>query len=204
MQIKEIYNKFKRDIQKRKQEFVEKLNNKQEVYKELCFCLLTPQSKALNCWSAVEEMFSRGFPNVSKRVVLNILKHKVRFYKKKAKFLFDSVEKFDFIWKLIKNKNLSDNVIREILVRELRGMGYKEASHFLRNIGYSFNLAILDRHILNNLKNLGVIKKVPRILSKKIYCEIEDKFRNFSKKISIPMIDLDLLFWAKQTGFVFK
>mgnify|MGYP001596399044 FL=1 len=93
---------------------------------------------------------------------------------------------------------------REWLAENVKGIGYKEASHFLRNIGFGKNLAILDVHILKNLKNHGVIKKIPKSLTKREYLNIENKLREFCKKINIPMDELDLLFWSKETGFIFK
>ena len=59
--------------------------------------------------------------------------------------------------KFFKENSLSEKLkedtfeIREWLVENVRGMGYKESSHFLRNIGLGENIAILDRHILKNL-----------------------------------------------------
>jgi N-glycosylase/DNA lyase len=83
-------------------------------------------------------------------------------------------------------------------------MGYKEAGHFLRNIGKSDNkIAILDRHILRNLKELGVIKS-EELKGKDSYFEVERKFIDFSDKIGIPIDELDLLFWSRENGEVFK
>jgi N-glycosylase/DNA lyase len=83
-------------------------------------------------------------------------------------------------------------------------MGYKEASHFLRNIGFADDLAILDRHILKNLKIFGIIEEIPKSLSKKKYLEIEEKMRNLANEVNIPVSHLDLLFWSKETGEIFK
>jgi N-glycosylase/DNA lyase len=93
---------------------------------------------------------------------------------------------------------------RDWLVQKVKGVGYKEASHFLRNIGYEEEFAILDRHILKNLKLLGVIEKIPNSLSKKRYLEIEKRMKEFAERIEIPMADLDLLLWYKETGMIFK
>ncbi|MDM7912425.1 MAG: DNA lyase, partial [Methanotrichaceae archaeon] len=82
--------------------------------------------------------------------------------------------------------------------------GYKEASHFLRNIGLGGDLAILDRHILKNLALLGVIDGIPASPSKKMYLEIESKMIEFSRKAKIPMSHLDLLLWYKEAGEIFK
>ena len=84
------------------------------------------------------------------------------------------------------------------------GIGYKEASHFLRNIGYGEDIAILDRHILKNLKLLNVISDIPASLSKKQYLLIEKKMKQFSKKINISLSHLDLLLWYREAGEVFK
>ena len=95
--------------------------------------------------------------------------------------------------------------MREWLVENIKGYGYKEASHFLRNVGLGSDIAILDRHILKNLKRYGVIDKIPPSLgNRKIYMDIEEKMKHFSKKIKVPLEELDLLFWAQETGFVFK
>ena len=93
---------------------------------------------------------------------------------------------------------------REWLVKNIKGIGYKEAGHFLRNIGLGSDIAILDRHILKNLKRLGVISDIPKTLTRNKYIEIENKLRGFSRKVSIPMDHLDLLFWAREAGKIFK
>ena len=94
--------------------------------------------------------------------------------------------------------------MREWLVSNLKGIGYKEASHFLRNIGMGKNIAILDRHILKNLQKHGAIKEIPKSLTPKKYVEIENQMRDFSRKVKIPMEEIDLLFWSEETGEVFK
>ena len=205
-ELKELfvsYKKFFKDIQKRKKEFLNVKKDKNLVFKELCFCLLTPQSKAINCWNAVEELFQKGFPKLSKPKIMSILKKYTRFYKTKTNWIINAAKKIDVIFQLI-NSNLEPKILREILVKEMKGMGYKEASHFLRNIGYSFDLAIIDRHVLKNLAKYKIISKIPEKIDKKRYFVFEEKFTKFSQKIKIPLIDLDLLFWATQTGFVFK
>jgi N-glycosylase/DNA lyase len=89
-------------------------------------------------------------------------------------------------------------------VRNVKGIGYKEASHFLRNIGFGQHLAILDVHILRNMVRYGVIESVPKNISRSVYLELENKLKGFAKKIGIPMDELDLLFWSSETGEIFK
>ena len=80
----------------------------------------------------------------------------------------------------------------------------KEAGHFLRNIGLGKTITILDRHILKNLKNFSVIKEVPSSMTASKYFDIEEKMIAFSKKINIPPDHLDLLFWYREAGKIFK
>ena len=101
------------------------------------------------------------------------------------------------------NSIKDSNKLREFLVQNVKGFGLKESSHYLRNIGYR-DLAILDRHILKNLHKYNVINEIPSNLTPKTYLEIEDKFKEFSSKLNIPLDELDLLFWSMETGEVFK
>lgn len=93
---------------------------------------------------------------------------------------------------------------RDLLVKNIKGLGYKEASHFLRNIGYGDELAILDVHIMKNMANLKIIKSIPKSITRKQYLLMEKKLRVFSRKSGIPLNELDLLLWSKETGEVFK
>ena len=51
---------------------------------------------------------------------------------------------------------------------------------------------------------MEVISEVPVSITKKRYLEIEEKLRRFSRDIGIPLADLDLLFWSRETGWIFK
>jgi N-glycosylase/DNA lyase len=93
---------------------------------------------------------------------------------------------------------------REWFAENVLGIGYKEASHFLRNIGLGEELTILDRHILKNLLKYNVISEVPRSLTRSRYMDIEKRMKNFSASIDIPVAHLDLLFWCRETGEIFK
>jgi N-glycosylase/DNA lyase len=93
---------------------------------------------------------------------------------------------------------------REWLVKNVKGLGYKEATHFLRNIGKNGELAILDRHILRNLKRYGAIRTIPETLSRKKYLQIEKQFQKFAQQVEIPINAMDLLFWSFETGEILK
>ncbi|MGL6024544.1 MAG: N-glycosylase/DNA lyase, partial [Cetobacterium sp.] len=94
--------------------------------------------------------------------------------------------------------------MREWIVKNIRGMSYKEASHFLRNIGFGDDLAILDRHILKNLVRLEVINEIPKTITPKLYKEIENKLREYCKEVQIPMVNMDLILWYLEAKDIFK
>jgi N-glycosylase/DNA lyase len=131
----------------------------------------------------------------------------VRFAPTKSKRIVAAREFFTEKGKISLKQYISasDQVkLRKWLADTIKGLGYKEASHFLRNIGFGDQLAILDRHILKNLKKFGVIDEVPTTLSKKKYLELEQQMKRFSKEVNIPLVALDLVFWSMETGKIFK
>lgn len=195
--IKDEYKKRKKEIKSRLKEF----KKTKDHFYELCFCILTPQSNAYKCDECVKVLKERHFSK--KEIKLNdILKKYTRFHNNKSKYLIRIKENHPEMINTLNQIEQPDEK-REYLVKNVKGLGLKEASHYLRNIGCE-GLAILDRHILKNLKKLNVIKEIPLTISKKTYLEIEIKFKEFSKKIGIPMDELDLLFWSMETGKVFK
>ena len=182
--------------------------NDEAIFAELAFCIFTPQSKAISCWEAVNELNNKNllFTATAKEISDNI--YNVRFHNNKSKFLVQARDKFTINGKLkIKEILKSFNnplSLRKWIITNIKGIGYKEAGHFLRNIGLGLDLAILDRHILRNLKFYNAIEEIPSTLTPKIYLEIEQKMMEFCKDIEIPMSHIDLLFWAMQTGGIFK
>lgn len=92
--------------------------------------------------------------------------------------------------------------MREWLVKNIKGLGYKEASHFLRNIGFK-NFAIIDFHIINLLVKYDIIKK-PRTLTKIKYLEIETILRNIAKNLGVSLAELDLYLWYLETKKILK
>ena len=213
------YSKKKRQIKQRLSEFknLYRARNK-DIFSELCFCILTPQSKAIYCDKAIKELKKTGLLFVGNRnAIKEKLKGMVRFHNNKATYLVAARKFFSAQGGStsgekngrgldIKSKLNAEKILetREWLVRNIKGLGYKEASHFLRNIGLGKNIAIIDRHILKNLKRYGVVKEIPASIGKRNYLAIEKAMGNFSRQTKIPMRELDLLFWSKQTGFVFK
>jgi N-glycosylase/DNA lyase len=205
------YNKIKPSIKRRISEFrsIIRSGSDKDIFAELCFCILTANANAVKCHEAIKEL--SGCDLLTEAPACRIrpkLKGRARFHNKKADYIVGARKIFKDGKRLnIKARLDNDSIvdIRDALVNDIKGYGYKEASHFLRNIGLGSDIAILDRHVLKNLKRYGVIDAIPLSMgARKTYIDIEEKMRSFSKDIGIPMDELDLLFWSMQTGFIFK
>ena len=208
-ELQALYGERRDAIQKRLREFKEILDrNDDDVFAELCFCLLTPQSSARTCWAAVSRLKERSLLLKGEANEIQPRLNDVRFGDSKAKYIVEARDLFTKDGKLYLKSHLSSFAnpfeLREWMVENVKGLGYKEASHFLRNVGLGEGFAILDRHILRNLKRMDVISEVPVSITKKRYLEIEEKLRRFSREVGIPLADLDLLFWSRETGWIFK
>ncbi|MGB2705508.1 MAG: N-glycosylase/DNA lyase [Candidatus Omnitrophota bacterium] len=204
------YNKRRKEIRKRLKDFEDIHTKKDEdIFAELCFCILTPQSKAVNCDRAIKELKKRNLLlKGSEHDIRDRLKGLVRFHNKKAAYIVAARKALSKKNRVKVKSHLDKNDIfktRKWLIKSIKGLGYKEASHFLRNIGLGKNISILDAHILKNLKKFGVIKEIPASVSGKNYTQvIEERMRKFAEKIKVPLEELDLLLWSCETGFVFK
>jgi len=178
-----------------------------KIFSELCFCICTPQSKAVVCGEAIRELEKTGMLFNANVEELKLCLKGVRFQNNKAKYILRARELFTTGGKInIKNKIILADIrgTRTWFQERVLGLGLKETSHFLRNIGFGEDLAILDVHVLRNMVKYGVIKEVPGYMSKKTYLQLEEKLAKFSREIKIPMAELDLLFWSRETGRIYK
>ncbi len=174
--------------------------NRDQLFEELAFCLLTPQSKARAADQSIKLLTEHDLLLNGNPEQLEPHLKSIRFHITKAKRIVEAREKFqnfDFDF---------DNIeeLRHKIVQTFKGLGYKEASHYLRNIGHGRDLAILDRHILKNLINMGLIEEIPKTLTPKKYFEIENTMKIFCKNNEMSMGHIDLILWSTETGAMFK
>ncbi len=197
------YQQFKSVIESRLTDFA---HVKQESYfYELCYCLCTPQSKAVNALRVVnvlreKQFFELGF---NPEEVLRDKSQYIRFHNQKSVSLLKARENWSLIEMIVSDTATDILQKRESLVKHVRGLGMKEASHFLRNIGMN-GVAIIDRHVLKHLVLCGVFREIPRLTSKKDYLTIERQWFDYCYEIGLKQEIVDLLFWSYETGQVLK
>ncbi len=205
------YESKKEEIKERLREFAKvRAAGDERIFTELCFCICTPQSRAVLAWAGIEKLASTRLLFTGSVEQIKPHLRQVRFGETKAKRIIEARNKFtvdgririkEFIEEFMETNSAQE--LRDWFDDNVKGFGMKEASHFLRNVGFR-GLAILDSHILENLKEFEILDEVPKSMNRRQYLEIEEKMKEFSKKIGIPFDELDLTLWSKETGFVFK
>ena len=199
LQDTDIKNKAKQRLE----EFSSFKNKKEkEWFSELCFCILTANSRARTAIAIQDEIKPEGFINLTQAEITKIIrKHNHRFHNNKSKYIVEA-RKYKGIKQIANNyKNKKD--ARDFIAKNIKGLGYKEASHFLRNTGH-FNLAILDRHVINIMIENNMIKEKPKTITKDIYAELENKLEKVAEKLKISQAELDLYLWYMKGGDVLK
>jgi N-glycosylase/DNA lyase len=175
----------------------------------MCFCACTPQTDAKHAWDAVTQLHDLDyFETGSFEEIAFVLREAgVRFHKNKTKYILTNRDTFFPNTKAILSELVLGNDIsmtRDTLVHQVAGWGLKEASHFLRNTGWGGEVCILDRHIMKQLCEYGVLAAIPATLSKPVYLKIEQDMKQFALDEHIPVDALDLVFWYQEKGEIFR
>lgn len=208
--IRDTYAARKDEIQQRLAEFAEigEVGTDLNLWEEMVFCFFTGGCSArmgLNALEAVKPIILTGdqaelaaaltgvhrYPNARSRYIVasrSFLNEHCGLRLRSKLWEFDcALERRDW---LVKEKGI-------------KGLGYKEASHYLRNIGFK-GYAILDKHVLNCLFELKIIDdpKPPNTRSR--YLMVEDKLKNLTRRTGIDFDELDLVLWSIKTGTILK
>ena len=182
-------------VEKRMKEFEEVMNlGEKEIFRELCFCILTAGTSAELGIKTIEQLGNIIFSGNEKQIQKK-LKECYRFYNLRANYIHSARKSF-------RDLDIYHKDIREHLVKNIKGIGMKEASHFLRNIGFK-DYSIVDFHIADLLEKYGLLEK-PKIITTKKYLEIEKILEKISKKTKTSQGELDLYLWYEETGKILK
>ena len=188
-------------VESRLREFRELgLKGSDEIFKELCFCILTANFDAEKSIRIQEEV-DEGFLSLSEEELAETLRRfGHRYPRKRAEYIVEARKLKDSLNNIV--GSLDGESAREWLVKNVRGIGYKEASHFLRNVGYT-DLAIIDYHILDLLVKYRLIEK-PRTMTRRRYLEIESLLKRLADRLNVNLAELDLYLWYLETGKILK
>lgn len=173
------------------------------LFNELCFCLMTANFQAEKSIK-IQNALAKEFEEASEEELALKLRHwGHRFPNMRAKFIFEARQHRNGIEAKLKNFK-HDSERRAYLAKNVKGLGMKEASHFLRNIGYK-DLAIIDFHIIDKLASHGLVDRpANKVITPKRYLEIEQVLEKLGKKTNLTQAELDLYLWFAETGKVLK
>lgn len=204
-ELRDIYTGIRPEIMERLDEFrkIREEGEREAVFRELCFCILSSGAGpriAQKSLEATDDILLKGSDSqlVSRLEGVHKYPDRGNYIHSTREYL---VKNYDL--ELIKVlESIEDHDERRDFIaknRSIKGIGYLQASHFLRNIGFS-GYAILDKNILGSLYELGVIDDTKPPASKKKYTEKEQKLKEFAQYIDIEFDHLDLLLWYMMRG----
>ncbi len=175
------------------------------IFEELAFCILTSAvgpRVGLKSLEAIKEILLDGGEEELERRLKGI--HK---YPEKAYYIVHTRDYLKNEYGL-KLRDLVDSFNdpeerRDFfaLNKNIKGLGFTQASHFLRNIGFT-GYAILDKNVVRSLYDLGVTDSPKPPTTKKKYMEIESRMKSLSGELGIDVEELDMLLWSMKTGSI--
>src|SRR5712691_7425448 len=180
------------------------------LWEELVYCIFTAGASAkmgLRAVEAVRPLLKTGEPKAMTRALVAAGAH--RFPNARPRYVVttrDYLQRSSAMRLRDRLKSFHNSVERrDWLAKEprIKGLGYKESSHFLRNVGFK-GYAILDKHIVRCLAELSVIDSPKPPATRKAYLETEAHMRSFANDIDIDFDELDLLLWSMKTGEILK
>jgi len=208
--IKTAYVERGADIRQRIAEFdaIWESGTDEKLWEEMVYCFFTGGCSArmgLNSVEAVRPILLTG----THEELMNKLVGKHRYPRARSGYI---VASRDFLqehcgMRLREKLNSFDDPFerRDWLVKEkrIKGLGYKEASHYLRNIGLK-GYAILDKHILRSLAELKIISDPKPPNTRLKYLTVEKELQKLAVRLKIDFDELDLVLWSLKTGEILK
>lgn len=174
----------------------------EKIKQEVCFCLLTANFSAAGGIKIQNELRDKFFTLSKEDLASELSRLGHRFPNKRAEFISLLKDKLELLEETLKKDNELE--IRDWLVENIKGLGMKESSHLMRNIGFK-NLAIIDFHIIDLLVREKIIDESKyKFLTKNKYIEIENILNQIAKESNITLAELDLYLWFEETGKILK
>jgi N-glycosylase/DNA lyase len=201
-QIEDLKNsEIKTVVDQRIEEFRQfQEKDAESILQEMCFCIMTANCPADRCIE-IHETIGKDFLNLSEDELSATFKTLgYRFPNVRANYIAESRQYISELEEAL--SKFEGHELRSWVVKHIKGLGYKEGSHFLRNIGYN-DYAIIDFHIVDLLERHGLVER-PKTMTKKNYLSIEKTLKELGERLDLNMAELDLYLWYLETGKILK
>lgn len=202
----------RKDIKKRLGEFQEvwRHGSDARLWEELVYCIFTAGASArmgLSAIDAVRSLLLDGEPEEMTQVLREAGAH--RFPVARPRYIVTTRNYFRVNFGMALRERLrsfSDPFERRDWLaqeKQIKGLGYKESSHFLRNVGVKGH-AILDKHVMRCLAEMNIVDTARPPANRRKYLEVEQEFQRFAQQIKVDFDELDLVLWSMKTGEILK
>jgi len=190
-QLEKVREEARALVESRWQEFetLRKTGNEEELFAELSFCVLTANWSAQGGMKA-QKIIGKGFANLPKDELTKMhvdVGH--RYPQVRAEYIVSNRWIISQLRTLIEEPDP-----REFFVKNVKGLGWKESSHFLRNVAFR-DYAILDKHMLRVMLQYELIDEIPKGWTKKKYLDYEERLKNVAEGFGECLGKLDLYLW---------
>lgn len=176
-------------------------SGKESLFGELCFCLMTANFNAERAIKIQDEVGDGFLTYNSGKMAGELKRLGHRYPNARAGYIIDARKHADALEKTCGCFE-TERELRDWIVQNVTGLGMKEASHFMRNIGFT-DVAIIDFHIIDLLEREGLAER-PKTVTKNRYLEIEDVLRRIGRQAGMNLAELDLYLWYIETGKILK
>jgi N-glycosylase/DNA lyase len=200
---------------------IELISNERKLLVELILCILSSQEKYEIALAASKIIYrslviprNRAEMRTASIQIERVLSRPIAFkyqekkYSRRIRFF---QRKIEYITRTIEKIYLGKITLRSILTAENQsivetrkkimeygcGIGPKQASMFLRNVGYSNDLAVLDKHVIDYMRILGLTDfYVNSVSNMHIYQKMESRLKLYATENQLTLLHLDLAIWT--------
>ena len=186
-----------------------KNNSEDNLWRELVYCILGSRVRFETVYAAVDRMYdfnllssprSDSEFNELEQNTVEALSTGYPYFRVRANHIRRAAEHIYKSKGSIKNflSNINDvRSARRLLATEVVGLGPKQASLYLRNIGFTKSIAVLDTHILTYLSWVGFVESpLKSVSSVGKYESLEESFINYAYSLGCSPDRFDLAVWV--------
>lgn len=193
---------------------VQKSWTEAELWRELACCVLSSQVPYPTAQAAAVRLESSGLllekptaPAALERAIGELLRLPFEIDGAMRRYRFPDSRALQLASSIFEVRRYSDGLgnllnsfddvelTRGWFVKHAPGLGPKQASMFLRNVGVSYDLAVLDRHVINYMMIVGLTADPTPVRRMADYRRDETILRDHAADFGLPVGLLDWAVW---------
>lgn len=185
-----------------------RLSSNEDVWQSLVFCILSSQVRTSVAAKATQDVIEEvrffdapiSCDEVYRRAKIALIGAKYRFPDLKSRQIASSWFAFAQIKEVLYeflDSFSTELEAREAIARLFPGVGFKQASMFLRDVGYASRLCVIDTHLLWYCGRMG--RRHQGAMTARKYLEIEEFLLGQSDALGVCPRVFDSAIWVAVT-----